>query len=85
MRKMAASSHSRSKMPTRMQLDLNLKQKTEIKQEEYSFRPKIGELITAQMFEEKQKRFHDKLQRQKSLSAVTVPKSPNFVKLKPKK
>lgn len=67
-------------MPTRMQKDLDRKaQMTEsLPEETYSFKPKIGETVTAEMFKSKQHKFEEKIQRKKSQMAVTIPKSPQF-------
>lgn len=77
---MAESSLAKSKMPSRMQKDINRKKslpKPTLSQE-YTFRPKIGEEVTAEQFKIMQRKFEEKLLRKKSQMAKTIPKSPNF-------
>lgn len=52
------------------------------KQVQYSFKPKIGEMKTAEMFRSMQKSFESQLQRKKSQVSTTTPKSPKFTKTK---
>jgi hypothetical protein len=65
---MAELSYSRSSMPSRMQKDLDRKKQLPPKDlaEQYSFKPKIGELVTAEMFKTMQRKFEEKLLRKKS-------------------
>lgn len=69
-------------MPSRMQKDADRKKQIapEDLQEQYSFKPKIGKKVTGEMFKQMQRNFEDQLQRRKSQTAKTKPKSPNFEK-----
>jgi hypothetical protein len=50
-------------MPSRMQKDLERRSQLPPKPlgEEYSFKPKIGKAVTAEMFKEQQQKFMDDL------------------------
>lgn len=65
---MAEISYGKSSMPSRMQKDLDRKKQLPPKDlaEHYTFKPKIGELVTAEMFRTMQRRFEEKLLRKKS-------------------
>ena len=80
----AQASIKRANMPPRMQKDADRKKQIPPKdlQEQYSFRPKIGKKVTGEMFKAMQRNFEDQLQRKKSQTAHTIPKSPNFEKVK---
>lgn len=81
----AEISYSKARMPSRMQKDLDRK-KSEPKQDPtahlYTFKPKIGEVVTGEMFKAMQRKFEEKLNRKKSQIAVTKPQSPKFTKSK---
>lgn len=81
---MAESSLAKARMPSRMQKDQDSKsqQAPKVKQEQYSFKPKIGEMKTAEMFRSMQKAFESQLQRKKSQVSTTKPESPKFTKTK---
>jgi hypothetical protein len=80
----AEMSYAKASMPSRMQKDQDRKAQLPPKHlgEEYTFKPKIGEMKTAEMFKSMQRKFEDSLARKKSQMAVTRPKSPNFSKPK---
>lgn len=69
-------------MPSRMQKDHDRKQTEPPKKDSiaelYSFKPKIGDSVTGEMFKQMQRKFEEKLNRRKSQMAVTKPRSPNF-------
>lgn len=48
--------------------------------QEYTFQPKINELVTKEQFKKAQDKFNSKLNKKKSQQTVTRPKSPNFQK-----
>jgi hypothetical protein len=48
--------------------------------QEYTFQPKINELVTKEQFKKAQDKFNSKLQKKKSQQSVTRPRSPNFQK-----
>jgi hypothetical protein len=79
-------SYAKASMPSRMQKDQDRKAQLPPKHlgEQYTFKPKIGEMKTAEMFKSMQRKFEDSLARKKSQMAVTRPKSPNFSKPKSK-
>ena len=58
-----------AKAPERMQKDLE-KRSTNVQQkplgDDYTFKPKIGKLVTAEMFKEQQERFAEELKNKKS-------------------
>lgn len=57
-------------MPSRMQKDYDRKATEQPKKdpiaEQYSFKPKIGETVTGEMFKQMQRKFEEKLNRRKS-------------------
>ena len=71
-------------MPSRMEKaadkEAHSKPKKDFIAEQYSFKPKINEAVTAEMFKKMQRAFENKLNRKKSQTAVTRPRSPNFQK-----
>lgn len=74
---MAEISYAKSSMPSRMQKDLDRKANEppakDTLSEHYTFKPKIGETVTGQMFKQMQRNFEAKLSRKKSQMAVTKP------------
>lgn len=86
MHEQAEISYAKASMPSRMQKDHDRKQtdlpKKDPIAEQYSFKPKIGETVTSEMFKQMQRKFEEKLNRKKSQMAVTKPRSPNFQKTK---
>ena len=73
-------------MPSRMQQDADNKKQnpTQLKREEYSFKPHINEPKTASMFKKMQDKFLEKLNKRKGEFVPVTPKSPNFTKTKSK-
>ena len=67
-------------MPSRMQKDHDSKMliPPEDKSENFTFKTKTNEVITAKQFQEMQRKFEEKLHRKKSQMAVTIPRSPKF-------
>ncbi len=65
---MAEISYAKSSMPSRMQKDIDRKAQLPPKDlsEHYTFKPKVGEIVTAEMFKVMQRKFEDKLLRKKS-------------------
>lgn len=53
-------------------------------EDQYTFKPKIGEPVSAEQFKAMQRKFEEKIQRKKSQMATTKPQSPNFSKTKHK-
>ena len=78
--KEAEISLSKAKMPPRMQKDADRKQAQPVKrpEDEFSFRPQINGLVTAAMFEKKQKAFAAGLQKKKNQTAKVVPQPFKF-------
>ena len=48
--------------------------------QQYTFQPKINELVTKEQFKKAQDKFNSKLNKKKSQQTVTKPQSPNFQK-----
>lgn len=48
--------------------------------QEYTFQPKINELVTKEQFKKQQDKFNAKLNKKKSQQTVTQPRSPKFQK-----
>ncbi len=48
--------------------------------QQYTFQPKINEVVTREDFKKAQDKFNSKLNKKKSQQTVTRPKSPNFQK-----
>lgn len=80
----AEISHALSKMPSRMQKDQERKSQfpSKAQEEQYSFRPKIGEMKTHEMFKAMQRKFEASLLSKKSQASSTKPVSPKFTKTK---
>lgn len=55
-----------------------------VKEEQYSFKPKIGEMKTGEMFKAMQRKFEEQLMSKKSQVSTTKPVSPKFTKTKTK-
>ena len=72
---------AQSKMPSRMQKDMDRKKQLPPKDlaEQYTFKPKLGNTdINAEKFATMQRKFSEKLLARKSQTAITRPRSPNF-------
>lgn len=75
---------SKAKLPERMQMHSE-KQKQmpyvrPFADQQYTFQPKINELVTREQFKKAQDKFNAKLNKKKSQQTVTKPKSPDFQK-----
>jgi|LauGreDrversion4_2_1035121.scaffolds.fasta_scaffold383144_1 hypothetical protein len=75
-----------AKAPERMQKDLERRSNLPPKPlgDDYTFKPKIGKAVTAEMFKELHEKFAEDLMNKKSQMSLTKPQEPNISKSRPR-
>jgi len=81
-RKNAEIAYAKAKMPETMQKHADRKkgETPKLMQEQYSFKPEIGPMVTGEQLKHKADKFHEDMDKKKSQKTKTKPVSPNFIK-----